>query len=251
MDTVACVLELRGGAIVGQALAALAPLCDLVVAVAPGAVSPVPSVTGAPPVRAVLRGGRVADGLRTSRDLGADWVVVLRDNERMDAADACALRAFLERDALARWSFGLRRFRTWDDETYEPNGEWAYRVFAPHLPIAARAPTTVRLRAVGEAPGAPPDGALCWRPEAPAAPVVLPFTTDPAADAVAGAVPRARWDDGEPRSCTMPQRRTVIATRWPGCVAFWLTTSDPGAGPTWATTSPSMRPARSSRVPPG
>jgi glycosyltransferase involved in cell wall biosynthesis len=101
---------------------------------------------------------------------GADWVLYLDADERIDADDAAALREFVDRGANPDEAYGFRIFRMVDGgESYDRAGLWAYRLFAPrpgqelpgtrlHLvPVPTTIPrsrwrtTTVRIKHLGGA----------------------------------------------------------------------------------------------------
>jgi len=90
-------------------------------------------------VGAVVRGGRTDpsewnDGENRARLLRAadafepDWIVWLDADERLDPADARALRGFLLTDALPGCAFGLQLHRMWGERTVA-EVSWVYRVF--------------------------------------------------------------------------------------------------------------------------
>ena len=63
--------------------------------------------------------------------LEPDWVLSLDADERIPPADAAALRAFLETDALPGLAYGFKVYRMWQDlEHYDQAGLWVYRLFA-------------------------------------------------------------------------------------------------------------------------
>ena len=63
---------------------------------------------------------------------GADWVMFLDADERVDADDARALRALVDGVADPGCAYGFRVFRMIGDEShYDRAGLWVYRLFAP------------------------------------------------------------------------------------------------------------------------
>ncbi len=63
--------------------------------------------------------------------LEPDWVLSLDADERIPPADAAALRAFIETDALPGLAYGFKVYRMWQDlEHYDQAGLWVYRLFA-------------------------------------------------------------------------------------------------------------------------
>ncbi len=71
--------------------------------------------------------------LDAAAELSPSWVLFLDADERIDAEDGEALRAFLESgDALPGCAYGFRVFRMIGDEGhYDEAGLWAYRLFSP------------------------------------------------------------------------------------------------------------------------
>lgn len=104
-------------------------------------------------------------------ELGAEWIVFLDADERIDPDDAQVLRHFLESgSALPGCAYGLRLYRDWGDEGVDPRPSIVFRCFAwrPSLklpadrlhpipvpisiPDRAWLPTTIRMRHLHSAP---------------------------------------------------------------------------------------------------
>ena len=101
--------------------------------------------------------------LDAAREAGADWVLFLDADERIDADDADALRRFVETDALPGCAYSLQVFRAWEDQVVA-SPTHAYRLFAlapgytlpgdrlhfnpvpMQIPRAAWVRTTIRVR---------------------------------------------------------------------------------------------------------
>ncbi|MGH2956417.1 MAG: glycosyltransferase [Solirubrobacterales bacterium] len=68
------------------------------------------------------------------------WVIFLDSDERLDPADARALRGFLESDAIPGCTYGLELHRMWGDRLSVGPFSWVYRLFAftPELSLPAR-----------------------------------------------------------------------------------------------------------------
>lgn len=63
---------------------------------------------------------------------GADWVLWLDADERIDAEDGAALRSFVQREAVSGMAYGFRVFRMIGGlDRYDEAGLWVYRLFAP------------------------------------------------------------------------------------------------------------------------
>ncbi len=61
---------------------------------------------------------------------GAQWLLFLDADERIDAADGAALRRFLGREALPGFAYGFEVFRmVEDDRHYDPRAMWVFRLF--------------------------------------------------------------------------------------------------------------------------
>ncbi len=107
--------------------------------------------------------------LDEAADLHPRWIIQVDADERIDADDAAALRAFLEDEALDGCAYGLQHLRQWDGSV-DPQHVWVYRIFRwrpgltfPHdrrlhfnpVPVSIPRPawirTTIRLRHVGAA----------------------------------------------------------------------------------------------------
>src|SRR5207245_1277334 len=58
------------------------------------------------------------------------WIVFLDADERLDAEDGKALRAFLESDAIPGCAYGFQLYRSWGDELCVPEPTYVYRLFA-------------------------------------------------------------------------------------------------------------------------
>ena len=68
--------------------------------------------------------------LDAASEFEPEWVVSLDADERIDADDAEALRAFLVSDALPGCAFGFQHFRMWGEDRYDPAYTWLYRLFS-------------------------------------------------------------------------------------------------------------------------
>lgn len=77
--------------------------------------------------------------LDAAEPLSPDWVLFLDVDERLDSEDAAALRAFLGRDALRLFVYGLQHHRMWGADRSDPTFRWIYRLFAyrPGLELPA------------------------------------------------------------------------------------------------------------------
>ncbi|TMM09528.1 MAG: glycosyltransferase [Actinobacteria bacterium] len=72
--------------------------------------------------------------LAAAGESGADWLMWLDADERIDVDDAAALRELIERDAVPGLAYGFRVHRmVGDEEHYDGAGLWVYRLFA-HRP---------------------------------------------------------------------------------------------------------------------
>jgi glycosyltransferase involved in cell wall biosynthesis len=70
--------------------------------------------------------------LDSAVELGVRWALFLDADERIDEADAMALRRFVERDADPAEAYGFRVHRMIGDQRhYDAASLWAYRLFAP------------------------------------------------------------------------------------------------------------------------
>ena len=134
----------NGSADLPRYFAALRGLCDGVVALDDGstdetarilASEPLVHVVQTNPVRASARGWDDAANrnrlLAAAGALGPDWILSLDADERFDAADAAALRTFIETDALPGCAYGFQHVPMRGSEsTYLPDNQWVYRLFA-------------------------------------------------------------------------------------------------------------------------
>ncbi len=69
--------------------------------------------------------------LTASAEYEPDWILSLDADERMDAADAAALRQFLGTDALPGCAYGFRHVPMRErDGWFLPDDQWVYRLFA-------------------------------------------------------------------------------------------------------------------------
>lgn len=78
--------------------------------------------------------------LEAAAEANPEWILSLDADERIDADDAAALRAFVERDAIPGLAYGFPLYRMLGNlGTYDPTPIWAYRLFAfepgQHLPV--------------------------------------------------------------------------------------------------------------------
>ncbi len=141
---VVCLLPVRNAAsALPSYLAAAARFADAVIALDDGSTDDTRAVLRASPlVRILLTNPRRSDArgwndganrarlLRAAGALEPDWIVFLDADERIDAGDARALRAFLRRDGLPGCAYGLQHYRMWGHGAYVPDVRWIYRVFA-------------------------------------------------------------------------------------------------------------------------
>jgi glycosyltransferase involved in cell wall biosynthesis len=66
-----------------------------------------------------------------ARDAGVRWLLFLDADERIDALDGAALRAFLEREAQPGFAYGFEVFRMVEDAAhYDPHSLWVFRLFS-------------------------------------------------------------------------------------------------------------------------
>ncbi|HXJ64968.1 MAG TPA: glycosyltransferase, partial [Actinomycetota bacterium] len=97
-------------------------------------------------------------------ELRPDWVVWVDADERLDAADARALRSLLETDAIPGCAYGFQHVRMWGSRECDPAVTYVWRAFAwepgltlptqrlhfdpvpEEIPREAWVPTTIRLR---------------------------------------------------------------------------------------------------------
>jgi glycosyltransferase involved in cell wall biosynthesis len=150
---IACLLPVRNGAEdLPGFLASAARVCDAVVALDDGSTDATRAVLDASPlVRVVLSNPPRADArgwddganrnrlLEAAAALDPAWVLSLDADERIDAADAAALRAFVETEAVPGHAYGFLRYRMVGDlghyavgdlESPSRVGLWVYRLFA-------------------------------------------------------------------------------------------------------------------------
>jgi hypothetical protein len=69
--------------------------------------------------------------IETAISRGADWVLVLEGDERLDETNAEDLERFLATDAIPGCAYGLRAFQMLPGGRYDPRPEWVYCLFAP------------------------------------------------------------------------------------------------------------------------
>src|SRR5947209_8177207 len=122
-----------------RCLGSLEPCCDAVVAIDRGDSEKVRTTLEEHPlVERVLsppgQAGAVSDEVSDRRALleeaarlDPQWVVSVDGEEALDREDALALRRFLESEALPGCAFGLRRYRMWQDDLYDPDIVFRYR----------------------------------------------------------------------------------------------------------------------------
>jgi glycosyltransferase involved in cell wall biosynthesis len=71
--------------------------------------------------------------LEAAGELDPGWVLFLDADERLDEADAGALRSLVAGDALRSCAYGLRHYRMWGEDRCDPRYDYVYRLFA-HAP---------------------------------------------------------------------------------------------------------------------
>lgn len=158
-----------------------ANFCDAVVALDDGSTDATRSVLETHPLVEVLLTNPQRetyagwnDGENRNRLLEAaavlepDWLVFIDADERIDAEDAAACRAFVATDAVPGCVYAFECYRMLEEEQYDPNYEWAWRLFAfrpnqqvpdarldfrpvpdPDVPTGW-VPTTVRIKHYGD-----------------------------------------------------------------------------------------------------
>ena len=142
---VVCLLPARNAAAdLPGFLESAARFCDAVVALDDGSTDRTRELLEASPlVKVVLTNPRREDYrgwddaanrnrlLAAAGGLNPRWIFSMDADERMDAADADALRDFLSRDALPGCAYGLRVVpMQGDKDHYAPRYLWVYRLFA-------------------------------------------------------------------------------------------------------------------------
>ena len=165
--------------------------------------------------------------LEAAGELEPDWIISLDADERIDADDAAALRQLLARDALPGVAYGLQHYRLWDQDRFDPNFTWIYRLFAhapgqefpterlhfdpvpTAIPAKARVCTTIRVKHLGSATEARRLQMLAkYREADPDA--IYPTNFGGLADRPAGDLPR--W---QPRPRDLPVLEDAIAIDTP------------------------------------
>src|SRR5207244_255751 len=68
--------------------------------------------------------------LTAASELDPDWILSVDADERLDADDAAAMRAFVEADAVPGLAYGLQHVRMWGSGRCDPRITWVYRLFA-------------------------------------------------------------------------------------------------------------------------
>jgi glycosyltransferase involved in cell wall biosynthesis len=150
---IVCLLAARNAAADLPAfLASAAHLCDAVVALDDGSDDATRELLeGSPLVERLLLNPRRTswqgwdDGANRQRlleaagELDPGWVIFLDADERLDQADAAALRRLVMGDALRSCAYGLRHYRMWGDDRCDPRYDYVYRLFAyePRLQLPA------------------------------------------------------------------------------------------------------------------
>jgi glycosyltransferase involved in cell wall biosynthesis len=175
---VACLVPVRDGEgdLPGW-LASVHRFADVVVALDDGSGDRTAEILGAEPlVKVLLRnppragyagwddGANRARLLEAAGELEPEWIVFLDADERIDAADARALRRFLETDAIPGCAYGFQHFRMWGRGRCDPEPMYVWRAFAwspglelpreqlhfdpvpTSIPREAWVPTTIRVR---------------------------------------------------------------------------------------------------------
>lgn len=68
--------------------------------------------------------------LQAATEVSPGWILFLDADERIDSSDGAALRRFIASDALRSCAYGFQLYRMIDHETFDPDYEWIYRLFA-------------------------------------------------------------------------------------------------------------------------
>jgi hypothetical protein len=122
----------------------IAPVVDAVVALDDGSTDETAEMLAAQPLVALLLRNRRRQTYRGWNDsanrnrllesaveLDPGWFLFLDSDERLDADDASALRAFIEHEAVEGCAYGMRVFRMIGDlQHWDRAGLWVYRLFA-------------------------------------------------------------------------------------------------------------------------
>jgi hypothetical protein len=122
----------------------IAPVVDAVVALDDGSTDETSEILqGEPLVKLLLRNDRRPtyhgwdDSANRNRLIGAalelepEWFLFLDSDERLDPADATALRTFIECEAVEGYAYGMRVFRMIGDlRQWDRGALWVYRLFA-------------------------------------------------------------------------------------------------------------------------
>ena len=123
---------------------AVRPICDAIVALDDGSTDETRRLLDAEPLVAEVLTNPIRaswdgwdDAANRNRLLAAagawrpDWILSLDADERIDAADAAALRQFLETDALPGCAYGFGHIPMREsDGLHLPESQWVYRLFA-------------------------------------------------------------------------------------------------------------------------
>lgn len=177
-----CLLPARNAAAhMPDWLAAARSFCDAVIALDDGSTDHTGDLLRADPLVAEVLTNRRRESyfgwddganrnrlLAAAENAGADWILFVDADERIDADDGVALRRFVAEGALPGCAYGFQVYRMFENETYDPNYEWVYRLFAfrpgqrvPNarldfnpvpvgIPQGARVRTTLRIKHYGE-----------------------------------------------------------------------------------------------------
>jgi glycosyltransferase involved in cell wall biosynthesis len=141
---IVCLLPVRNSAdVLPSWLDEAAAFADAVVALDDGSNDDTGAILAAHPLVASIITNERRDGylgwhdgrnrnrlLAAAAALAPDWIFSLDADERLDATDAVGLRQFVATEALPSCAYGFRLYRMRDGDTYDPDYEWVYRLFA-------------------------------------------------------------------------------------------------------------------------
>src|SRR5205085_11963851 len=139
-----CLLPVRNGERdLPECLSSATRFCDAIVALDDGSTDatraileehPLVRVVLSNPPRESFSGWNDAENrkrlLAAAAELHPAWILSVDADERLEADDAEAFRAFIDTDAVPGLAYGFRHVRMWGSEECDPKVTWVYRLFA-------------------------------------------------------------------------------------------------------------------------